>query len=122
MKRILVIDDEPDMLTLARLGLELMAGWEVLTAVSAAEGLRLARDCQPDAILLDMTFPDTDGWAVLELLQAEERTRLIPVLFMSGTLCRQAAGAQVAGVVTKPFDVTRLGPYVAARLGWTSAG
>ncbi len=119
MRTILVIDDEPDQLTLARLGLELMEGWQVLTATSPSEGVRLAATCRPDAILLDMTFPDTDGVEVLGRLRAQEETRETPVLFVSGTLAGAAAAELgVAGVVHKPFDVTRLGPYVASRLGW----
>lgn len=119
MRTVLVIDDEPDMLTLARMGLELMEGWRVLTAVSPSEGLRLAVAEHPDVILLDMTFPDTDGVRVLGQLRAQEATRDIPVLFVSGTLTGAAAAdLGVAGIVHKPFDVTRLGPYVASRLGW----
>lgn len=119
MKTILVIDDEPDMLTLARMGLELMDGWRVLTATNPTEGVRVAASARPDAILLDMTFPDTDGVEVLTRLRAQEESSGIPVLFVSGTLAGAAAAELgVAGVVQKPFDVTRLGPYVASRLGW----
>lgn len=118
-RTVLVIDDEPDMLTLARMGLELMEGWRVLTAVSPAEGLRTAAAEQPDVILLDMTFPATDGVQVLAELRAQEATRSIPVLLVSGTLAGAAvAELGVAGIVQKPFDVTQLGPYVASRLGW----
>jgi len=119
MKTVLVIDDEPDMLTLARMGLELMQGWRVLTASNPREGLCTAAAERPDVILLDMTFPDTDGVQVLAQLRAQEATRSIPVLVVSGTLAGGAATELgVAGIVTKPFDVTRLGPYVAQRLGW----
>ena len=118
-KRILVIDDEPDLLMLAQMGLELHEGWEVHTAWSPLEGLRQAAEWGPDVILLDLTFPDIDGFEVLARLRAQESTRHIPVLLVSGKLAPGAAAEHgVAGVVEKPFDVTTLAENVAARLGW----
>lgn len=116
-KRILVIDDEADILMLAQLGLEMVNGWEVFTASSPPIGIQMAAQHQPDAILLDMTFPDMDGAEVLRRLQAQESTRHIPVLLVSGN---HSAMTQLgaAGVVEKPFDVTRLAEIVSSILNW----
>jgi len=64
-KRILVIDDEDDILTLVQTCLEIMGGWQVITAHSGCEDLDLAQDHQPDAILLDVMTPTEDGLSTL---------------------------------------------------------
>lgn len=68
-KKILVIDDENDILTLVQTCLEIMGGWQVITAYSSREGLHLAQGDQPDAILLDIMMPDEDGLITLKKLQ-----------------------------------------------------
>ncbi|NEO85574.1 MAG: response regulator, partial [Spirulina sp. SIO3F2] len=68
-RKILIIDDEADIRAVAQLSLEINHGWEVLTAPSGREGLVVAQDQKPDAILLDVMMPDLDGpstWAQLQ--------------------------------------------------------
>lgn len=67
-KRVLIIDDDPGLLTLLRLGLE-RDGFEVITAQSGKEGLRKAYDCHPDLIVLDILMPEMDGWEVCQRLR-----------------------------------------------------
>ena len=57
-KRILVIDDEPDIRELAQMSLEMVSGWQVLTAESGNEGIAKAKQEKPDAILLDAMMPE----------------------------------------------------------------
>ncbi|MGH9263012.1 MAG: response regulator, partial [Acidimicrobiales bacterium] len=60
--RALVIDDDPDLLLLVRRTLEVTAGWRVVTALSGAQGLELARADPPDVVLVDLMMPDMDGY------------------------------------------------------------
>jgi signal transduction histidine kinase/DNA-binding response OmpR family regulator len=78
----LAIDDDPVALELIAAVLE-PAGYAVLTARSGGEGLRLARDEQPDVILLDLLMPEDDGFAVVDRLQADAATSSIPVVVLT---------------------------------------
>lgn len=121
-KCILVIDDETDIHTLAQLGLTLETNWTVLTAASGIEGLDIARNQHPDAILLDAMMPLQSGIETLKILQESSETKDIPVIFFTAKV--QAAnrrefyrlGAQ--GVINKPFDPTTLASQVSGFLGW----
>jgi len=64
----MIIDDDPGLLTLMRLGLE-RDGYEVITAQSGKEGLRKAYECRPDLIVLDILMPEMDGWEVCQRLR-----------------------------------------------------
>ena len=79
-RRILVIDDEPDIREIARISLADVGGYEVVTAESGREGVTVARNGSVDAILLDVMMPDLDGPATFEQLQADSATRDIPVI------------------------------------------
>lgn len=118
-----MIDDESDIQTIARIGLTMIGGWQVLTADSGKEGIVQAREHHPDAILLDVMMPDMDGAATARALQADSITQAIPIIFL--TAKAQAVdrkrlyelGAQ--GVIHKPFDPTTLASQIAGFLGWT---
>ena len=121
-KTVLLIDDEPDIREVAQLSIGAVAGWKVLTAGGGAEGVELAANRQPDAILLDVMMPELDGPATLEALRERDETRAIPVLFMTakaqaGELSRYAS-LGVAGVIPKPFDPMTLHERVSGALGW----
>lgn len=105
--RVLVIDDDPDVSLLARLQLE-NAGYDVVEAATAADGLSRALDSAPDVVLLDWMLPDGDGIGLLAELRASDATSDVPVIMVTA---RSHAGDQraawEAGVVdylTKPFD------------------
>ena len=121
-KRILIIDDEEDITTLARLGLEMEAAWEVITAVSGPEGIAKAEAEQLDCILLDIMMPGMNGFAVFEKLQAKPRAQYIPVIFLTAKVqaddLSQYRTVGVAGVITKPFDFLTLANQITTILGW----
>ncbi len=121
-KRILVIDDEADIREVAQLSLEISNGWEVLTAASGQEGLALAIDCQPDAILLDVMMPDMDGPTTWKNLQANPATQQIPVILLTAkvqaTEQRNYAKLGVNAVFTKPFDPVKLADLMVEALHW----
>ena len=79
---ILVIDDDPTIHDLLRRFLS-KKGFEVKTAKTGAEGVRLAKMLQPEAITLDVMMPGMDGWSVLTSLKANPHTADIPVIMMT---------------------------------------
>lgn len=123
-RRVLVVDDEPDIRAVARLSLERIGGWQVLEASSASEALAVAAAEQPDAVLLDVMMPVTDGPATFAQLQADPRTRGIPVLLLTARAERADREAWLAagvrGVLAKPFDPLQLPAEVTEALRWST--
>lgn len=121
-KRILYIDDEEDIQTLARFCIELESDWQLITASSGIEGLTIAETEQPDAILLDVMMPELDGLQTLEKLQLNPKTKKIPTIFITAKAQASdrrrfyAAGAK--GVIHKPFDSLTLASQIAGFLAW----
>jgi DNA-binding response OmpR family regulator len=106
--KVLVIDDEPGLLTLVRVGLA-QEGFQVLTANSGKDGLRMAYDNRPDVILLDIMMPDMDGFDVCQRLRHVCDT---PILMLTAKTDRQdvikglTLGAD--DYITKPFNLEEL--------------
>jgi CheY-like chemotaxis protein len=121
-KKILIVDDEEHIREIAAVSLELTGGWEIATADSGAEALRVAASLRPDAILLDVMMPGMDGPTTFRLLQDNAETRDIPVIFLTAKV--QAADKRrftelgVRTMIAKPFDPLRLGGEIAAALQW----
>jgi CheY-like chemotaxis protein len=82
MTRVLVIDDEAPIRLLCRVNLE-AEGMDVLEAADGPTGLEQAREERPDIVLLDVMMPGLDGWHVAEALLSDERTRDIPIIFLT---------------------------------------
>lgn len=116
MARVLVIDDEPDVLLLCRVNLQ-HAGHDVLEALDGERGLRQAMEGHPDAIVLDLMLPTLDGYGVLATLREDERTREIPVLVLTAKAQREdrvrcwEEGA--SEYMTKPFSPAALSSALA---------
>jgi CheY-like chemotaxis protein len=106
--KVLIIDDDADIRSIARLSLSRLGGMEVVEAASGAEGVRKAQDEKPDVILLDVMMPAMDGSATLAALRSQPATATTPVIFLTAKAMRaeverlRALGA--AGVLIKPFD------------------
>lgn len=117
MARVLVIDDEQDMLLLCRLNLP-HAGLEVREADSGKRGLAEAIENTPDAVVLDLLMPGIDGFEVLRRLRDDERTREVPVVVLTAKTGREdrlrcdALGANV--YLTKPFSPEDLAGHLTA--------
>src|ERR1700751_4853140 len=113
--RVLVIDDEAPIRLLCRVNLE-AEGMDVLEAAEGTTGLDLAREEQPDVVLLDVMMPGLDGWRVAEELLEDDRTRGIPIIFLTARaeFRDRARGLDIGGVdyVTKPFTPLELAPLV----------
>jgi two-component system OmpR family response regulator len=111
-RKILVVDDDPDIRRMAGLALERIGGFRVELAGDAAEALELAVRELPDLVLLDVTMPGTDGPAILAALRRVELTARIPVVFFTAaandTEAARLLGLGAAGIVPKPFEVADL--------------
>ena len=81
-KRILLIEDETDLVELYKLKLE-EAGYELKTATKGYEGLELAKKEEPQLILLDIILPQMDGFAVLKELKSDKATQHIPIILLT---------------------------------------
>jgi CheY-like chemotaxis protein len=79
-KRVLVIDDDDTFRYILRQIIGNEPRYEVLEASNASDGLRQARDERPDVIVLDLLMPNVDGFTVLQELNADQRTSIIPVV------------------------------------------
>lgn len=121
-KRVLIIDDEDDIREVAQTSLEIMGGWEVLTAGSSLEGLIKAEAEQPDAVLLDVMLPDMDGPTTFHKLQENPATQNIPVILLTAKVKaadqRRLSNLGVVAILSKPFDPIMLADQVAEILGW----
>ncbi|MCB1162076.1 response regulator [bacterium] len=109
-RRILVVDDETDILEMMQSLLEI-EGFQVLTAENGADAVA-ALGQQPDLVLLDIMMPDMDGHEVLQAIRAEAATRSLPVLMVTARNdvvdIGKALDAGVNGFVVKPFDTENL--------------
>jgi len=121
-RRILIVDDEDDIREVAQLSLEMVAGWDVIPARSGEEGIRLAAEERPDAVLLDVMMPDMDGPTTFRRLRDDPATSSIPVILLTAKVqpadLRRFDGLGVEGVLSKPFDPMDLARQISATLGW----
>lgn len=121
--RILIIDDEDDIREVAALSLETVAGWDVETAASGAQGIARAAEYRPEAILLDVMMPGMDGPATFRELRQNPATQAIPVLLLTAKVQasdqKRFADLGVDGVLFKPFDPMTLAEQITAALGWS---
>ena len=110
-RKALVIDDSVMLLSFVKEILE-EDGWEVATAETGAEGLRLAHESAPDLILLDFVLPDMKGDEVCRSLLADPERAKVPVVYVSGFGTELQAGAEelpnVVGLLNKPFTSEEL--------------
>jgi two-component system response regulator VicR len=111
-KRILCIDDEPEMIDLIRLILN-RRGFEVKGAGGGIDGLEMVRKEQPDLVLLDLMMPDMDGWEVYQQMKADDKTRSIPVIVVTAKAqsIDKVLGLHIAKVddyISKPFSPQEL--------------
>ncbi len=121
-KCILIVDNEPYILEVTQLSLEIVAGWKVLTASSGLEALRTAALEQPDVILLDVMMPEMDGLTTFSKLQAQPETQNIPVILLTAQIqtsdCNHYRNLGIHHAIAKPFDPISLAKEISTSLGW----
>ena len=116
--KILIIDDDADIRSIARLSLSRVGGMEVIEAGGGVEGVRKAQEENPDVILLDMMMPTMDGMETLAALRSQPATASTPVIFLTakavGNEVERITSLGAAGVLVKPFDPRTLSRDVRA--------
>jgi len=111
-KKILIVDDEPDVLLLLGERLD-KQGYDVLKASSGKEAIEIAAKREPDLIILDIAMPGMDGSEVSSVLRNDPKTRSIPIIFLTCLFTKQEE--KVCGhllgqnfFIAKPYDVGEL--------------
>jgi two-component system cell cycle response regulator DivK len=123
MAKVLVVEDNPANMTLASFLLQ-SAGHSVLGASDAEAGLTLARDEQPDLILMDIQLPGMDGLEAIALLKSDDATRAIPVIALTALAMKgdeeriRAAGCD--GYIAKPLAYREFLATISAHLAAAS--
>ncbi|HEX2234917.1 MAG TPA: response regulator [Actinomycetota bacterium] len=110
-KRILVCDDDPVILRLLQVNLEL-EGYEALLAHHGVKAVEVALEQLPDVIILDIMMPRMDGYEACERIKSNEATKDIPVIFLSAKAqpsdIERGRRFGVDEYLTKPFDPSEL--------------
>lgn len=119
MATVLIVEDNPANMTLATFLLT-SAGYTVFAATNAEAGLKVARDAQPDLILMDIELSGMDGLAATALLKADAATRAIPVIALTALAMKgdekriRAAGCD--GYIAKPLAYREFLATISAQL------
>jgi two-component system OmpR family response regulator len=108
LRRILYVEDEPDIQAIARFSLEKVGGFEVQSCSSGEEALRAVESFLPDLILLDVMMPRMDGPTLLAELRKRPDTAAVPALFITAKVMDSEVNRYrelgAADVILKPFD------------------
>jgi len=124
-KRILVVDDEKDLLELISRSLS-AEGYEVTEAGTAEDAINKARTLNPDLILIDIMLPDMEGPEAVRILSEDSRTDKIPAIFLSGIITRDSdneaatevrVGERLYKALSKPFSSVELMTEVRKAIG-----
>jgi two-component system alkaline phosphatase synthesis response regulator PhoP len=122
-RKVLVIDDEPDLVEMIRMALERV--FEVITAYNGKEGIAKARADRPDVIVLDVMMPEKDGFTACRELKEDPATASIPVIILTGvaehfgrTKFHRMGGMEIEAedFIPKPVDPNELMRRVTALL------
>lgn len=123
LKKILYVEDEPDIQMIARVALENVGGFELLVCSSGAEAVEKAEAFQADLFLLDVMMPGMDGPSTLKELRKIDSLSETPVMFMTAKVQPQEVeflkSLNVVDVIAKPFDPMGLANSI--RDSWTKA-
>ena len=118
-KKILIVDDEVDLVETVRFPLEL-EGYQVLVSHNGEDALNQARKEKPDLILLDLMLPKLDGYKVCRLLKFDEKYKHIPILMLTAkTQEKDKILVKETGAdeyITKPFEMDYLMGKIKAHL------
>ncbi len=105
--RVLIVEDDPDSQYVYGLFLE-HRGFEVISAGTGEEGIRLAREENPDVVLMDISIPTMDGWTATRILKGDPATRSIPIIAITAHAFpedrEKAQEVECDGFLTKPCD------------------
>jgi len=124
LHRILVVDDEPDILAVTRMTLRARGDYEVEVCESGRDALAAAPRFEPDLILIDVMMPEMDGPTTLKALRQDSRLDTTPVVFMTAKTMRDEVkrflDLGAVGVIAKPFDPRTLVDQIERIAGGTT--
>lgn len=108
LQRILLADDEPDILEISKIALETVGGFEVSVCTSGTTLLERLTEFEPDLIIVDVLMPDMTGPEVLREVRRRPELNSVPVVYLTGVIqedeLEELRGTGVADVILKPFD------------------
>ncbi len=120
MKKILIVDDEADIIEILQFVLE-SQGYECITAFDGEEGLKLAKEANPDLIILDVMMPKMNGYKISRLLKFDSKYKNIPILMLTARSQEtdKALGEETGAdeYITKPFQIENVVETVKKYLG-----
>lgn len=108
LQRILLADDEPDILEISRIALETVGGFEVSVCSSGAKLLERLSEFKPDLVIVDVLMPDMTGPEVFEEIRRRPEFDEVPVIYLTGVIQEEELEdlreTGVADIILKPFD------------------
>ncbi len=114
-KKVLVVDDEPDIVRLVEISLKL-CNYDVFTAGNGKDALRMIKENPPDLVLLDVMMPEMSGYEVCQAIRSDAATKALPVVMLTakGQKGDAEKGLEVGAddYIIKPFDPYDLGEQV----------
>ena len=119
-KKILIADDEPDIVTVLKCELE-SEGYQVITSIDGKDALAKVLAEQPDLVILDVMMPKMNGWEVCKNLKTDEKLKIIPVIMLTAktqqvdALMSFECGANE--YLTKPFDFDEVSGIIKKLIG-----
>ncbi len=112
VKKIMIVDDNPDIILSIKSGLEVVAGdYEIIGAESGEKCLELLETETPDLILLDIMMPEMSGWETFDKLKGNASWGKIPVVFLTARtdrIAKNAGGFLGDDYIEKPFEIAEL--------------
>ncbi|MBD3870929.1 MAG: response regulator [Acidobacteria bacterium] len=108
LQRILLADDEPDILEISRIALETVGGFEVSVCLSGKTLLERLPEFKPDLVIVDVLMPDMTGPEVFEEIRRRPEYDEVPVIYLTGVIQEEELEdlreTGVADIILKPFD------------------
>lgn len=116
LEKVLIIDDDADILTVSSMALKTLLHIEVLCAGSGQKGIDLALTSSPDLILLDMMMPVMDGITTMQKIKENPQLKNIPIIFFTAKVTKDEISKYkelgILDIITKPFDPLSLGKSI----------
>ncbi len=116
LKKVLIIDDDADILTVSSMALKALLQIDVICAGSGQEGIDLALKESPDLILLDMMMPIMDGITTMQKIKENPILKNIPIIFFTAKVTKDEISKYkelgILDIITKPFDPLSLGKNI----------
>ena len=108
LHHVLIVDDDIDILSIAKMSLEMLGEYQVSTFSCSTEALVKASDLDPDVIVLDVTMPEIDGVTLMHMMKENPKLACVPFIFMTARVSphevRDYMREGAAGIIPKPFD------------------